>query len=259
MNIEQILNTRKVVTSFWLKNKLFEHNIKEKRCENCRIDNWLGKNLAFELHHIDGNHINNLLSNLQILCPNCHSQSINFRGRGKLASAKRSIVPVERILEIIPLCYTRREVLLKVGLVGKGANYMRINRILKEHPNIQLKESQHNKQERKKIETLRKIKEHQESDSTIAHNTKNLYHEGSLGCGPTKVKWMDDDQLKKLVWEISSIKLAKELGVTSNAVKHRCKQRNIPTPPPGYWRKLETGRIKECQIIKEQSFAKHKS
>ena len=32
-----------------------------------------------ELHHKNGNHDDNKLSNLQILCPNCHSQTDNFR------------------------------------------------------------------------------------------------------------------------------------------------------------------------------------
>ena len=31
-----------------------------------------------ELHHKNGNHEDNKLDNLQLLCPNCHSQSDNF-------------------------------------------------------------------------------------------------------------------------------------------------------------------------------------
>lgn len=33
-----------------------------------------------QLHHIDGNNKNNSLENLQILCPNCHSQTDNYCG-----------------------------------------------------------------------------------------------------------------------------------------------------------------------------------
>lgn len=32
------------------------------------------------MHHIDGNYKNNNLSNLQLLCPNCHSQTDNYCG-----------------------------------------------------------------------------------------------------------------------------------------------------------------------------------
>jgi hypothetical protein len=35
----------------------------------------LGLKLPLELHHKDGNHYNNELSNLEILCPNCHAVS----------------------------------------------------------------------------------------------------------------------------------------------------------------------------------------
>jgi predicted amidophosphoribosyltransferase len=33
-----------------------------------------------QLHHIDGNNSNNSLENLQMLCPNCHSQTENYCG-----------------------------------------------------------------------------------------------------------------------------------------------------------------------------------
>lgn len=69
-----------------LKNKLYEENIKQKQCEICFIKNWNEKEIIFELHHIDGNSKNHLLNNLQILCPNCHSQTNNFRNKKRMAS-----------------------------------------------------------------------------------------------------------------------------------------------------------------------------
>ena len=39
--------------------------------------------MVLELHHINGNHFDNTLENLQILCPNCHSQCEGHRGKGK--------------------------------------------------------------------------------------------------------------------------------------------------------------------------------
>lgn len=42
--------------------------------------NWNGdNNPQLELHHIDGNHNNNVLSNCVLLCPNCHSLTDNYK------------------------------------------------------------------------------------------------------------------------------------------------------------------------------------
>jgi len=41
------------------------------------------------LHHVNGDGRDNRLENLVMLCPNCHSQTENFsgRGRGRLEAA----------------------------------------------------------------------------------------------------------------------------------------------------------------------------
>lgn len=51
------------------------------QCENCQLTEWLGKPIAIECHHIDGDNTNNEEANLQLLCPNCHAQTDNFRNR----------------------------------------------------------------------------------------------------------------------------------------------------------------------------------
>ena len=59
-----------------MRKKLIEEGIKENKCENpeCGITDWHGKFLPLELHHINGNHYDNRLENLILLCPNCHAQ-----------------------------------------------------------------------------------------------------------------------------------------------------------------------------------------
>ena len=44
---------------------------------------WNGKPIALELNHINGNGWEHRKSNLEWLCPNCHSQTHNFRGKNK--------------------------------------------------------------------------------------------------------------------------------------------------------------------------------
>lgn len=51
------------------------------QCWRCGIGEWMGKPITLELDHIDGHNGRNERSNLQILCPNCHSQTDTYRSR----------------------------------------------------------------------------------------------------------------------------------------------------------------------------------
>ena len=64
-----------------LRKRLFAENIKEEKCESCGLSEWLSKKISLEVDHIDGNPYNHRLNNLQILCPNCHAQTTNYRGK----------------------------------------------------------------------------------------------------------------------------------------------------------------------------------
>lgn len=74
------LNDTFPIKSYKLKNKLIKEGIKENKCEICGLSSWLDKEIILQLHHINGVHTDNHLENLQILCPNCHSQTDNFCG-----------------------------------------------------------------------------------------------------------------------------------------------------------------------------------
>ena len=76
---------------------MYKLGLKENRCEICGITEWQGKSIQCELHHINGNPTDNRIENLQILCPNCHSQTDNFRSRNrtKVLSAQEETLEVE--------------------------------------------------------------------------------------------------------------------------------------------------------------------
>ena len=50
-------------------------------CEICNNSIWIDIPITLEIHHIDGDNKNNELKNLQILCPNCHSQTDNYKAK----------------------------------------------------------------------------------------------------------------------------------------------------------------------------------
>lgn len=87
-SISEYLSNRVKITSGKLRIKLLTEGLKENKCEICGITKWLGNPIVCQLHHIDGNNQNNNLENLQILCPNCHSQTENYCGSANVNKTK---------------------------------------------------------------------------------------------------------------------------------------------------------------------------
>lgn len=66
-----------------VKNYLFEiHNSSCEKCGWNEVNPYTGR-VPLQIHHIDGNCMNNKPENLQLLCPNCHSLTENFGSRNK--------------------------------------------------------------------------------------------------------------------------------------------------------------------------------
>lgn len=68
----------KKISSSKVKNRIINNALKEYKCEVCGINEWMGRRIVIELHHINGDPTDNRLENLQLLCPNCHSQTHNY-------------------------------------------------------------------------------------------------------------------------------------------------------------------------------------
>lgn len=64
-----------------LKQRLLRSGLKSEYCEICGLSQWRDEPLSLALHHINGDRRDNRIVNLQLLCPNCHSQTDNFAGR----------------------------------------------------------------------------------------------------------------------------------------------------------------------------------
>lgn len=78
---EILVENSTYVTTSHLKERLFKEGLKEKRCECCKNTEWMGQPIKLELHHINGIKDDLRIENLQILCPNCHAYTDNYRGR----------------------------------------------------------------------------------------------------------------------------------------------------------------------------------
>jgi len=64
-----------------LKRRLIGEGLKPPICAACGVADWRGKPLSLALHHINGDRVDNRLENLELLCPNCHSQTETYSGR----------------------------------------------------------------------------------------------------------------------------------------------------------------------------------
>ena len=70
-------------STFRLRKRLVEFGVKEATCEGCDLKEWRGQPIPLELHHANGVNNDHRLANLQLLCPNCHALTENYRGKNQ--------------------------------------------------------------------------------------------------------------------------------------------------------------------------------
>jgi HNH endonuclease len=84
--LPELLARGRVRGRYNIKLRLIAAGLKDGSCEQCGISEWRGRPLSTALHHVNGDGRDNRLENLRLLCPNCHSQTENFAGRGVMRS-----------------------------------------------------------------------------------------------------------------------------------------------------------------------------
>lgn len=77
--LKEYLKKDTVIKSQDLKRRLLKAGLKEDKCEICgQLPEWNGQPLVLQLDHINGDHYDNRIENLRIVCPNCHTQTDTF-------------------------------------------------------------------------------------------------------------------------------------------------------------------------------------
>jgi TPP-dependent indolepyruvate ferredoxin oxidoreductase alpha subunit len=82
--VEDYLTNKAPISSHNLRLRLLAEGVFEHKCSGCDNTEWLGRAIPLELEHKDGNHRNNLLENLCLLCPNCHALTPTYRNKRRV-------------------------------------------------------------------------------------------------------------------------------------------------------------------------------
>lgn len=85
---EILIKDSKYTNTTNMKQRLIKAEMLEYKCAICgNTGNWLNKELVLQLDHINGDHTDNRIENLRLLCPNCHSQTETFTSRQRRAKS----------------------------------------------------------------------------------------------------------------------------------------------------------------------------
>jgi hypothetical protein len=90
---EYLIDGKKLTNNSIIKQKLIKKGLLENKCKRCNKKGGMqnlpkmrgfSNFLVLQLDHIDGNPNNNLLNNLRLLCPCCHSMTDTFSGKKRI-------------------------------------------------------------------------------------------------------------------------------------------------------------------------------
>lgn len=80
-NINHYLVKNSYYNSNKLRKRLIKESFFEEKCSSCKKSKWMNQKIPLELDHINGINTDNRISNLRLLCPNCHALTNTYRGK----------------------------------------------------------------------------------------------------------------------------------------------------------------------------------
>ena len=105
-------------------------HLRGRKCESCCLETWLNNPIKLEVHHKDGDRLNNNLDNLQLLCPNCHSFTDTWRGGN---NKSRKYVTDDTLIENLKNSKSIYQALIKSNLRTTGGDYKRARKLINKY------------------------------------------------------------------------------------------------------------------------------
>ena len=124
-NYERFRKGVTIKSSYAIKSLVF---LRGHRCEQCGETKWLGDSIPLEVHHVDGDPLNNEMDNLKLLCPNCHACTDNYRGKNINKGTRK--ISDDEFAKYVRDNINIRQALKAMGLSAKGGNYQRARDII---------------------------------------------------------------------------------------------------------------------------------
>ena len=202
-----------------LRNKLLA--LRGAHCECCGLDSWNNLPITLQVHHVDGDNFNNTLENLQLLCPNCHSQTDNFCGKNKTERAKDNCSDEEWI-EALKTSPNIHQALLKLKKAD-GNWYTKAYALIKKY-NIQLEQNKI----QSSVKVSENIQQHYCQICGAPITSKATYCSKCAHIQSRTCERPSREELKTLIRTNNFCAIAKTYNVTDNAVRKWCKAVNLP-------------------------------
>jgi hypothetical protein len=201
LSLEDLLQRGTQVKSSQLLLKLVNAGLKENKCELCpQGPVWNGKPLTLHLDHIDGDHSNNLLENLRILCPHCHQQTPTFGAKNMKSKPKRKY-----------FCECGQE-------RTKDAIYC-------------FDCSPRNPKNKKEKQLKTKTSKATNSASSRAASVRKAGPQSSMArIQPTKINWPPTEEILALLNNASFVEVGRMLGVSDNSIRKHLRRNGVQVP-----------------------------
>lgn len=191
-------------------------------CEKCKRTEWEGQRIPLCVHHIDGNHINNEIENLQVLCPNCHAQTDNYCGKNK---RNKNRFTDEDFIEALQTSTSIRQALQKLGINYAAKYYYDKAHFLMDKYNI-IFEKPIKKGPKENPPSKREANRCLDCGKPISNESKRCRE-----CDhkhQRRTEWPDREELKRLVRNESFISIGARFNVSDNTIRNWCRYYNLP-------------------------------
>lgn len=205
--VEDYLKQDSYVKLSILKYKLIKEGLKKYECEKCGCNKWNNEQISLELHHINGDNTDNRLENIQLLCPNCHSQTDNYCGNKNIKKNKKYYCKgcgreiTKTITGFCDDCYEK--------IINGDNSIIQSNNINKKSINVYGYCNKCGKEL------------HSKTKYGLCSSCCNIIR-GKVNNRPSK------DELTEMIKTMSMVSIGKKYNVSDNAIRKWCKNYNLP-------------------------------